>query len=69
MDVQNTQANITALGPQEITAERTMNLTRLGEDKTFGNGDDMRMHVIAHMTVNAKGVVTVEKTESRNDCR
>jgi hypothetical protein len=69
MDVQNEQANVTALGPQEATVERTMNLTRLGEDKTFGNGDDMRVHVIAHMTVNANGVVTVEKTEERNECR
>lgn len=69
MDVQNTQANITAFGQREITAERTMNLTRLGEDKTFGDGDDLHVHVIAHMTMNANGVVTVDKVDSRNECR
>jgi hypothetical protein len=69
MDVQNTQANVTALGQLEITAERTMNLTRQGEDKTFGDGDDLRMHVIAHMTLNANGVPTVDKVDSRSECR
>ena len=69
MDVQNTQANVTPLGPQEFTAERTMNLTRLGEDTTFGDGDDMRLHVIAHMTVDANGVVRVDKTDATNECR
>jgi hypothetical protein len=69
MDVQNTQANVTPLGQQEFTAERTMNLTRLGEDKTFGDGDDMRVHVVAHMTVDANGVVRVDKTDATNECR
>jgi hypothetical protein len=50
MDVQNTEANITPVGQQEFTAEGTMNLTRLGEDTTFGDGDDMLVHLIAHMT-------------------
>lgn len=69
MDVQNTQANITAFGQQEITAVRTVNLTRLGEDKTFGDGDDLRTHVTAHMTMNANGVVTVDKVDTRTECR
>jgi len=46
-----------------------MNLTRLGEDKTFVEGGDLRVHVIAHMTVNANGVVTADKTDARVDCR
>ena len=69
MDVQNTQANVTQLGPQEFTAVRTMNLTRLGEDTTFGDGDDLRMHVTAHVTVNANGIVTVDKVDAREECR
>jgi hypothetical protein len=60
---------MTPLGQDEFTAERTMNLTRLGEDATFGNGDDMRVHVIAHMTRNPNGVVTVNKTRATNECR
>lgn len=69
MDVQNTQANITPLGQQEFTAVRTMNLTRLGEDQTFGDGDDLRVHVTAHLTINANGVVTADKTDARTECR
>jgi hypothetical protein len=69
MDVQNTQANITPLGQQEFTAERTMNLTRLGEDTTFGDGDDLRVHVIAHMTFNANGVPSAEKFDAQTECR
>lgn len=72
MDVQNTQANMTVdsdFAPSEFTAERTMNLTRLGEDKTFGDGDDLRVHVIAHMTINANGVVTADKFDATAECR
>jgi hypothetical protein len=69
MDVQNTQANITPFGQQEFTAERTMNLTRLGEDGTFGDGDDLRAHVIAYMTFNANGVPSAEKFDARTECR
>ena len=69
MDVQNSQGNVTPLGQQEFTVERTMNLTRLGEDKTFGDGDDLRTHVKAHITMNANSVVTVDKTDARTECR
>ena len=69
MDVQNTQANITPLGQQEFTAVRTMNLTRLGEEQSFGDGDDLRVHVTAHMTIHANGVVTADKTDARTECR
>lgn len=70
MDVQNTQANnMTDFAPSEFTAERTMNLTRLGEDTTFGDGDDLRVHAIAHMTINANGIVTVDKVDATAECR
>ncbi|MDQ3379965.1 MAG: hypothetical protein M3546_06545 [Actinomycetota bacterium] len=70
MDVENQQTNFsTNFAPSEFTAERTMNLTRLGEDGTFVDGDDLRVHVIAHMTVNANGFVTADKLDARSDCR
>ena len=69
-DVTNQETNFsTDLAPSEFTSERTMNLTRLGEDGTFVAGDDLRVHVIAHMTVNANGVVTVDKDDASVDCR
>ncbi len=70
MDVENQQSNFsTDFAPSEFTAERTMNLTRLGEDGAFVDGDDLRVHVIAHMTVNANGVITADKFDARADCR
>jgi len=49
MDVENQQTNFsTDFAPSEFTAERTMNLTRLGEDGTFVDGDDLRVHVISY---------------------
>ena len=71
MDVNNTQANVTPGRQSELTAERTMNLTRLGEDQTFGDGDDLRVHLIAHMTIpaNGSGVPTADKLETREECR
>ena len=70
MDVQNYQTNFsTDFAPSEETAQRTMNLTRLGEDGSFVDGDDLRVHVIAHVTVNPNGLITADKTEARVDCR
>ena len=46
-----------------------MNLTRLGEEQSFGDGDDLRVHVTAHMTIHANGVVTADKTDARTECR
>ncbi len=70
MDIENQQSNFsTDSTPSEFTAERTMNLTRLGEHGAFVDGDDLRVHVIAHMTVNANGFVTADKLDARVDCR
>jgi len=70
MDVQNQETNFsTDSAPAEFTSERTMILTRLGEDGRFVAGDDFHLHVIAHMTVNANGIVTVDKTDTSIDCR
>lgn len=72
MDVENQQTNFSTdidFAPSEFTSERTMNLTRLGEDGTFVDGDDLRFHLIAHMTANANGLVTADKLDARTDCR
>lgn len=70
MDVSNQETNFsTDFAPSEFTAERTMNLTRLGEDGTFVAGDDLRVHVIAHMTVNADGGITADKVDESIECR
>ena len=69
-DVQNTQQNITFSGPQEFTAEQTTNLTHLGETQVLGiGGDDFRYHLIVHVTLNANGVPTAQKDDSRVECR
>lgn len=52
--------------PSEFTFVETRILTRLGEDGTL---DDFRYHLEAHMTFNANGVPTVDRTDSRIECR
>jgi hypothetical protein len=52
--------------PFETTHDETRILTRLGED---GTPDDFRYHLRFHMTVNANGVPTVDRTESSLECR
>lgn len=70
MDVQNQQLNVDLDGaPAEFTDVRSHHLTRQGDDGTSVLGDDLRFHSIIHMTVNANGLVTVDKSEMRSDCR
>ena len=52
--------------PFETTHVETRILTRLGED---GTPDDVRYYLRFHMTVNANGVPTVDRTDSRMECR
>jgi hypothetical protein len=54
--------------PAETTTETIQILTRLGEDGTFVDGDDLRVHISAHMTVNANGTVTADHTDSSVEC-
>ena len=51
--------------PSESTHEVSEVLTRLGED---GTPDDFRYHLAFHTTVNANGVPTVDRTDSRIEC-
>ena len=55
--------------PAEFTTETLQVLTRLAEDGTYVDGDDLRVHVSAHMTVNANGTTTVDHTDSTVECR
>jgi hypothetical protein len=52
--------------PSEATVTIDSNLIRLGED---GTADDLRSHVVMHITYNANGVPTADKNDSRLDCR
>jgi hypothetical protein len=52
--------------PFEVTHVETRILTRLGED---GTADDFRYYLRFHMTVNANGVPTVDRTQSSIECR
>ena len=52
--------------PFEADHVVTQILTRLGED---GSADDMRYYLRFHMTVNANGVPTVDRTDSRIECK
>jgi hypothetical protein len=54
--------------PMETNTETIQILTRLGEDGAFVMGDDLRVHISAHMTVNANGTVTADHTDSRVEC-
>jgi hypothetical protein len=70
MEINNQQENVSSdFTPFEFTSERTHNLTRLGEDGTFELGDDLRVHHIIHMTVNANGILTADKDEITIECR
>lgn len=54
--------------PYETTTETLQILTRLGEDGSFVTGDDLRVHISAHVVVNANGTTTVDRADSSVDC-
>jgi len=62
---QTETSNLDFNGASEQNAELTEVLNRLGEDGTL---DDELLHVSFHMTVNANGVPTIDRTDSRIDC-
>jgi len=73
MQVQQSEMVHADLTNSQTTIETTTNLTRQRESSginlLLGPGDDYRLHVITHLTVNANGVPTAEKLETRADCR
>jgi hypothetical protein len=64
-DTQTQTSNFHFDGASEANVVETRILNRLGEDGTL---DDFRYHLRFHMTVNANGVITVDRTESEIDC-
>lgn len=59
----------TDAAPFETTWVWTVQYVRAGENGTPIGGDDFYQRIVAHATVNAKGVVTVERFTSETRCR
>ena len=55
--------------PFHETLEWTVQFIRQGEDGTLIGGDDLYEHFLAHATVNANGVVTVDDFSDDMRCR
>jgi hypothetical protein len=55
--------------PFEVTWVETANFVRVGEDPTITGADDFFLHFRIHATVNANGVVTVERVTIDTFCR
>ena len=55
--------------PFHITLESLAQFIRAGEDATLLPGDDFFEHFLAHATVNANGIVTVDDLTSDTRCR
>ena len=55
--------------PFHITLESLAQFIRAGEDATLMPGDDFFEHFLAHATVNANGIVTVDDFTYDTRCR
>jgi hypothetical protein len=55
--------------PSHETMESTLQFVRSGEDGSVISGDDFYEHVLAHITANANGTVTVEDVKTDGGCR
>ena len=55
--------------PFEVTWVETANFIRVGEDPTITGADDFFLHFRIHATVNANGVVTVDRVTIDTFCR
>ncbi len=56
------------LAPFHETLEWIVQFVRQGEDGTFIYGDDFFEHFLAHATVNANGIVTVDDLSNDTRC-
>jgi hypothetical protein len=57
------------MAPSHTTLEFMVQFIRVGEGGTFIVGDDFFEHFLAHATVNANGVVTVDDFTDDTRCR
>jgi hypothetical protein len=55
--------------PAHETVEHTFQLVRSGEDGSLVMDDDFFEHVLAHITANANGTVTVQDVNTDTGCR
>jgi hypothetical protein len=55
--------------PMNVTAEEMHQFIRQGADGTLFPEDDFLQHTLIHFTINANGVMTVDKFEFRDECR
>ena len=60
-------AEFEPFGNAQMTMENTTILTRLGESGALVTGDDLRLHVLTHLTV-TNGVTRAQKFDVRADC-
>jgi len=57
-------------GPAHETVDTILQFVRLGEDGTsIVGGDDFYEHVLAHITANANGIVTVDDMTTETRCQ
>jgi hypothetical protein len=57
------------LMPMNFTFEQMSQFIRQGENGTLFLNDDFFTHLLIHGTINAKGVMTVDRVEPREGCR
>jgi hypothetical protein len=57
------------VAPFHTTLEFTLQFIRQGETGTFLEGDDFFEHFLAHTTINANGIVTVDDLTDDTRCR
>jgi hypothetical protein len=69
VNAQSVSVNVSAPFPQIITVEQSVHFIRQGEDGTLVLEDDFHVKTKFHFTVNANGVVTVNKNEFTVECR
>ena len=56
------------LAPYHVTQDWDVHFIRQGEDGNFVLGDDFHSHILAHTTINANGVVTVDDYSENTYC-
>ena len=63
------ELDTTDVAPFHTTSEVMIQFIRFGEDGTYLIGDDFYEHFLAHATVNANGIVTVDDFADETRCR
>lgn len=66
-----THASFDPFSTAQITLEQTINMIRQRETATLLTtaGDDFRLHVVQHLTVNSKGIPTAQRNDLNASCR